>query len=248
MDLVKWNFTPIASLPMKKYMCLICGHIYDEAVGDPDTASRPARNGRTFRRTGPAPNAARARKTSRWSSSSAGCRCESCTRCCASAISQRSIDFYTDVLGMRVLRTTDRPEQKYTLAFVGYGDESQHAVLELTYNYGVDRYELGNGFRAHRDRGAGRCRGVRGGAREGRHRDARSRSGQGRHDGHRFRTGSRRLQDRADRARRAIDDRRRALLSPFRTRRAGARGCRAHRRPDPGRSSRTRATVPADRR
>jgi lactoylglutathione lyase len=59
---------------------------------------------------------------------------------------QHSIDFYTDVLGMKVLRTTDRPEQKYTLAFVGYGDESQHAVLELTYNYGVDRYEIGTGF------------------------------------------------------------------------------------------------------
>ena len=59
---------------------------------------------------------------------------------------QRSIDFYTQVLGMKVLRTTDRPEQKYTLAFVGYGDESQHAVLELTYNYGVDRYELGTAF------------------------------------------------------------------------------------------------------
>ena len=59
---------------------------------------------------------------------------------------QRSIDFYTGVLGMRVLRSTDRPEQKYTLAFVGYGDESQHAVLELTYNYGVDRYELGTAY------------------------------------------------------------------------------------------------------
>ena len=59
---------------------------------------------------------------------------------------QRSIDFYTDVLGMRVLRTTDRPEQKYTLAFVGYADESQQAVLELTYNYGVDRYEIGSGY------------------------------------------------------------------------------------------------------
>jgi lactoylglutathione lyase len=58
----------------------------------------------------------------------------------------RSIDFYTDVLGMRVLRTTDRPEQKYTLAFVGYGDEREHAVLELTYNYGVDRYDVGSGY------------------------------------------------------------------------------------------------------
>ena len=59
---------------------------------------------------------------------------------------QRSIDFYTRVLGMQLLRRTDRPEQKYTLAFVGYGDESQGAVLELTYNYGVDRYDLGGGF------------------------------------------------------------------------------------------------------
>jgi lactoylglutathione lyase len=59
---------------------------------------------------------------------------------------QQSIDFYTRALGMHLLRTTDRPEQKYTLAFVGYGDESEHAVLELTYNYGVDRYDLGAGF------------------------------------------------------------------------------------------------------
>ncbi len=59
---------------------------------------------------------------------------------------QRSIDFYTKVLGMKLLRTTDRPEQKYTLAFVGYGDEREHAVLELTYNYGVDRYDLGTAY------------------------------------------------------------------------------------------------------
>jgi len=59
---------------------------------------------------------------------------------------QRSIDFYTKVMGMQLLRTTDRPEQKYSLAFVGYGDEREHAVLELTYNYGVDRYELGGAF------------------------------------------------------------------------------------------------------
>ena len=58
----------------------------------------------------------------------------------------RSLRFYTDVLGMRVLRSTDRPEQKYTLAFVGYGDEADEAVLELTYNYGVDRYDLGTAY------------------------------------------------------------------------------------------------------
>jgi lactoylglutathione lyase len=58
----------------------------------------------------------------------------------------RSVRFYTDVLGMHVLRTTDRPEQKYTLAFVGYGDERSNAVIELTYNYGVDHYDLGTAY------------------------------------------------------------------------------------------------------
>ncbi|HEV2430962.1 MAG TPA: lactoylglutathione lyase [Burkholderiales bacterium] len=59
---------------------------------------------------------------------------------------QRSVNFYTQVLGMKLLRTTDRPEQKYSLAFVGYDDEERAAVLELTYNYGVERYELGSAF------------------------------------------------------------------------------------------------------
>src|SRR3982750_3302996 len=59
---------------------------------------------------------------------------------------QRSIKFYTEVLGMKLLRTTDRPEQKYSLAFVGYDDAKRAAVLELTYNYGVERYELGTAF------------------------------------------------------------------------------------------------------
>ena len=59
---------------------------------------------------------------------------------------ERSIKFYTEVLGMKLLRTTDRPDQKYSLAFVGYGDEAKDAVLELTYNYGVDKYDLGAGF------------------------------------------------------------------------------------------------------
>jgi lactoylglutathione lyase len=58
----------------------------------------------------------------------------------------RSIRFYTEIMGMQLLRTTDRPEQKYSLAFVGYGDEAGHSVLELTYNYGVNRYELGSAF------------------------------------------------------------------------------------------------------
>jgi lactoylglutathione lyase len=59
---------------------------------------------------------------------------------------QRSIKFYTEVLGMKLLRTTDRPEQKYSLAFVGYDTEENSAVLELTYNYGVDKYDLGSAF------------------------------------------------------------------------------------------------------
>jgi len=59
---------------------------------------------------------------------------------------ERSIAFYRDVLDMKLLRTTDRPEQKYTVAFVGYGDEAHAAVLELTYNYGVAQYDLGSGF------------------------------------------------------------------------------------------------------
>ncbi|MBK6008853.1 lactoylglutathione lyase [Ramlibacter ginsenosidimutans] len=59
---------------------------------------------------------------------------------------QRSIDFYTQVLGMKLLRTTDRPEQKYSLAFVGYGSNPEHAEIELTYNYGVSSYELGSAY------------------------------------------------------------------------------------------------------
>jgi lactoylglutathione lyase len=59
---------------------------------------------------------------------------------------ERSVKFYTEVMGMKLLRTTDRPDQKYSLAFVGYGDESDTAVIELTYNYGVEKYEMGGAF------------------------------------------------------------------------------------------------------
>lgn len=58
----------------------------------------------------------------------------------------RSIDFYTGVLGMRLLRRNDYPEGRFTLAFVGYGDESAQAVIELTHNWGVERYDQGNAF------------------------------------------------------------------------------------------------------
>lgn len=58
----------------------------------------------------------------------------------------RSIDFYTQVLGMTLLRSTERPAQKYSLAFLGYGSNPEHAEIELTYNHGVDRYELGTAY------------------------------------------------------------------------------------------------------
>ena len=59
---------------------------------------------------------------------------------------QRAIDFYTRVLGMKLLRTTERPQQKYSLAFVGYGSNPEQAEIELTYNHGVDHYELGTAY------------------------------------------------------------------------------------------------------
>lgn len=59
---------------------------------------------------------------------------------------QRSIDFYTKVLGMTLLRTSDNPQYQYTLAFLGYGTNPDHAELELTYNHGVDSYELGTAY------------------------------------------------------------------------------------------------------
>ncbi|WP_448217657.1 lactoylglutathione lyase [Endozoicomonas sp. 2B-B] len=58
----------------------------------------------------------------------------------------RSIAFYTDILGMKLLRKHDNEQYKYTLAFVGYADESEQAVIELTYNWGTSEYEPGTGF------------------------------------------------------------------------------------------------------
>ncbi len=59
---------------------------------------------------------------------------------------QRSIDFYTQAMGMQLLRMTKRPEQNYDLAFVGYGNNPDHAEIELTYNYGVSSYDLGTDY------------------------------------------------------------------------------------------------------
>ena len=59
---------------------------------------------------------------------------------------QRSIDFYTTVLGMKLLRTSENPEYKYSLAFVGYGNNPEHAEIELTYNHGVESYDMGSAY------------------------------------------------------------------------------------------------------
>lgn len=79
---------------------------------------------------------------------------------------QRSVDFYTKLLDMKELRRRDVPDGKYTLAFVGYGDEDSNSVIELTYNYGVEKYELGTAF-GHLAIGvpdvAATCEKVRGG-------------------------------------------------------------------------------------
>ena len=58
----------------------------------------------------------------------------------------RSITFYTEILGMKLLRRKDYPEGKFTLAFIGYGDEKDNTVIELTYNWGVDKYNIGSGY------------------------------------------------------------------------------------------------------
>jgi lactoylglutathione lyase len=59
---------------------------------------------------------------------------------------QRSINFYTQILGMQLIRTSENPEYKYSLAFVGYGKNPEHAEIELTYNWGVESYELGTAY------------------------------------------------------------------------------------------------------
>ncbi|MCU4676477.1 lactoylglutathione lyase [Catenovulum sp. 2E275] len=58
----------------------------------------------------------------------------------------KSIEFYTQIMGMTLLRKHDNPEYKYTLAFIGYGEEEHNTVIELTYNWGVEKYDLGNAY------------------------------------------------------------------------------------------------------
>jgi len=59
---------------------------------------------------------------------------------------QRSVEFYTQIIGMRVLRTLDQPSENYTLTFLGFGEESDTCALELTYNYGISEYNLGDAY------------------------------------------------------------------------------------------------------
>ncbi|QEY23163.1 lactoylglutathione lyase [Neisseria animalis] len=59
---------------------------------------------------------------------------------------EKSLDFYQNVLGMKLLRQHDYPEGKFSLAFVGYGEETEHTVIELTYNWDTDHYDLGTGY------------------------------------------------------------------------------------------------------
>lgn len=89
---------------------------------------------------------------------------------------QRSIDFYTRVLGMKLLRTSDNPEYQYTLAFVGYGSNPDHAELELTYNYGTTSYERWHRVWPYRHLGRRYRRRVRCGTGQWRQRHARIRA------------------------------------------------------------------------
>jgi len=59
---------------------------------------------------------------------------------------EKSLQFYTEVLGMKLLRRKDYPDGEFTLAFIGYGEESSNTVIELTYNWGKDSYQIGDGF------------------------------------------------------------------------------------------------------
>ena len=114
---------------------------------------------------------------------------------------QRSIDFYTKTIGMDLLRTTERPEQKYTLAFVAFGggNKNGEAELELTYNHGVSDYDLGTAY-GHIalgvDNVAETCERI---PRGGRQRHARAGAGQGRDHRDRIRGGPGWVQGRADR-------------------------------------------------
>ena len=127
---------------------------------------------------------------------------------------QRSIDFYTQVLGMTLLRQSENPEYKYSLAFLGFdGGNPGQAEIELTYNWGVESYEMGTAY-GHIALGVPDAyAAVREDQGRRRQRDARAGPGQGRHHGDCLRHRPRRLQDRADPARQRSSRRRPALRS-----------------------------------
>jgi lactoylglutathione lyase len=106
---------------------------------------------------------------------------------------QRSIDFYTGVMGMTLLRQSENPSQNYSLAFLGYGRNPEHAEIELTYNHGVSSYEMGSAY-GHIAIGV-----LREDSAWRRQRHARGRAREGRHHRDRLHHRPRRLQDRADR-------------------------------------------------
>ena len=112
---------------------------------------------------------------------------------------EKSIDFYTRLLGMKLLRRKDYPSGEFTLAFVGYGDEESEAVIELTHNWGQKTpYEIGSGF-GHLAIGVPDIYGTCDASEQGRRQDpAPARPDEAWRQRHRLRRGSRRLQDRAD--------------------------------------------------
>ena len=113
----------------------------------------------------------------------------------------RAIKFYTDMFGMKELRRWDVPAGKFTNAFVGYGDEDTNCVLEFTYNYGVEKYEIGTGY-GHIAIGVPDVvRNLRATAQGRRQDHPRAGAGEARHHGDRVRRGPGRLQDRAGAAR-----------------------------------------------
>ena len=120
---------------------------------------------------------------------------------------QRSIDFYTKIIGMELLRTTERPEQKYSLAFVAFdgGNKNGEAEIELTYNHGVSDYDIGTAY-GHIALGVESVAAdLQSHPRGRRQHHPRARPGEGRQDRHRLRRGPGRLQDRAHRDRLARD-------------------------------------------
>jgi catechol 2,3-dioxygenase-like lactoylglutathione lyase family enzyme len=112
---------------------------------------------------------------------------------------ERSLRFYCDVLGMKLLRRKDYESGRFTLAFVGYGDEASNTVVELTHNWDTDRYDLGTAF-GHLALGSRVSTPPAMRSREGREDHPRARPDEARRLGDRVRRGSGRLQDRAHRA------------------------------------------------